>query len=117
MIWWYRFGKTEIFNPWTVINYFNNECEARVFWQSTGSNDIIGEILSEANKEISLVYHKEILQKLDNIIPEYSAISIQEAIFSGNNEKLKMAIQTLLAQSVSSFDTVGENFLSWLDLC
>ncbi len=173
----YRFGKTEIFNPWSVINYFNNECEPRTFWQSTGSNDIIGEIIAEAdkeiyekltslvngqtfttyidtsviypqiknnpstiysfllvagylkvlkttpsfngdfmcevalpNREISLVYHKEILQKLDNIIPQPTAISIQEAIFSGDNDKLKIAIQTLLRQSVSSFDTVGENF-------
>lgn len=173
----YRFGKTEIFNPWSVINYFNNGCEPRAFWQATGSNDIIGEIIAEAdkeiyekltslvngetfttyidtgviypqiknnpstiysfllvagylkvlkttlsfngdfmcevalpNREISLVYHKEILQKLDNIIPQPNAISIQEAIFSGNNEKLKTAIQTLLTQSVSCFDTVGENF-------
>lgn len=173
----YRFGKTEIFNPWSVINYFNNECEPRAFWQSTGSNDIIGEIISKAdkeiydrltslvngktfttyidtgviypqiknnpstiysfllvagylkvvttslsfngdfmcevalpNKEISFVYHKEILQQLDNIIPLSTAINIQEAIFSGNTEKLKTLIQTLLIQSVSSFDTAGENF-------
>ena len=38
----YRFGKTEIFNPWSVVNYFSNECEPRPFWVSTGSNDIIG---------------------------------------------------------------------------
>lgn len=173
----YRFGKTEIFNPWSVINYFNNECEPRAFWQSTGNNDIIGEIISEAdkdiyekltslvngesfttyidtgviypqiknnpstiysfllvagylkvlkttpsfngdfmcevalpNKEISLVYHKEILQRLNNIIPQPTAISIQEAIFSGDKNKLKAHIQTLLTQSVSCFDTVGENF-------
>ncbi len=173
----YRFGKTEIFNPWSVINYFNNECEPRAFWQATGSNDIIGEIIAEAdreiyekltslvnsetfttyidtdviypqiknnpstiysfllvagylkvlkttpafngdfmcevalpNKEISLVYNKEILQKLDNIIPQPTAISIQEAIFSGDTGKLKTSIQTLLTQSVSSFDTAGENF-------
>lgn len=173
----YRFSKTEIFNPWSVINYFNNECEPRAFWQSTGSNDIIGEVINEAdteiynrltslvngktfttyidtgviypqiknnpstiysfllvtgylkvlkstpsfngdfmcevavpNREISLVYHKEILQNLNNIIPQSTAISIQEAIFSGDNEKLKTLIQTLLTQSVSSFDTAGENF-------
>lgn len=173
----YRFGKTEIFNPWSVINYFNNECEPRAFWQSTGSNDIIGEIIAEAdkeiyekltslvngetfttyidtgviypqiknnpstiysfllvagylkvlkttpsfngdfmcevalpNREISLVYHKEILQQLNNIIPQPTAISIQEAIFSGDKKKLQKLIQTLLTQSVSSFDTAGENF-------
>lgn len=173
----YRFGKTEIFNPWSVINYFNNECEPRAFWLSTGSNDIIGEIIAEAdseiydklvslvngetfttyidtsviypqiknnpssiysfllvagylkvlkcttafngdymcevglpNKEISLVYHKEILQQLDNIIPLNTAISIQEAIFSGDNIRLRKLIEKLLLQSVSSFDTAGENF-------
>lgn len=62
------------------------------------------------NKEISLVYHKEILQQLDNIIPQNTAISIQEAIFSGDNIRLKKLIEKLLLQSVSSFDTAGENF-------
>ena len=173
----YRFGKTEIFNPWSVINYFNNECEPRAFWQSTGSNDIIGEIIAEAdseiydrltslvngetfttyidtgviypqirnnpstvysfllvagylkagktmpafngdfmcevslpNREISLVYHKEILRQMDNVIPQSTAVSIQEAIFSGDHIRLKGLIQTLLTRSVSSFDTAGENF-------
>lgn len=173
----YKFGKTDIFNPWSVINYFNNECEPRAFWLSTGSNDIIGEIISEAdkemydkltslvngktfttyidtgviypqiknnpstiysfllvtgylkvlkktpsfngdlmcevalpNKEISFVYHKEILKKLNNIIPQNTAIAIQEAIFSRDNNKLKNCIQNLLTQSVSYFDTIGENF-------
>ena len=62
------------------------------------------------NREISLVYNKEILQRLENLIPQYTAISIQEAIFSGDNARLKAQIQTLLMQSVSSFDTAGENF-------
>ena len=173
----YQFGKTEIFNPWSVINYFSNECEPRAFWVSTGSNDIIGQVIEEAdaeiynrltslvnggtfttyidtgviypqiksnpstiysfllmtgylkvlkttsvfngdfmcevalpNREISYVYHKEILNRLENMIPQSTAISIQEAIFSGNNEKLKELIQTLLIQSVSTFDTAGENF-------
>lgn len=47
----YRFGKTEIFNPWSVIRYFNNECIPRAFWQSTGSNDIISEVLGNATIE------------------------------------------------------------------
>lgn len=173
----YRFGKSEIFNPWSVINYFSNECEPRAFWQSTGSNDIIGEIIGEAdkeiytrltslvngksfttyidtgviypqiknnpstiysfllvagylkviksalsfngdfmcevalpNKEISLVYHKEILQKLDKFIPQSIAVSIQEAIYSGDGARLQSLIQTLLLQSVSCFDVAGENF-------
>ena len=48
----YRFGNTEIFNPWSVINYFSNDCEARSYWVSTSSNDIIGEVLKESDDEI-----------------------------------------------------------------
>lgn len=173
----YRFGETEIFNPWSVINYFNNRCEPRAFWQSTGSNDIIGEIIVEAdndiytklaelvngksfvtnidtgviypqiknnpstiysfllvagylkviktvpafngdflcevalpNKEISFVYNKEMLQKLERMLPQATTISIQEAIFTGNAEKLQSLIQELLLQAVSCFDTAQEHF-------
>lgn len=173
----YHFGKTDIFNPWSVINYFSNDCEPRAFWLSTGSNDIIGEIIKEAdneiyerlsslvnggsfttyidtsviypqiknnpssiysfllmagylkvvkssvsisgdfmcevalpNKEISLVYRKEILQKLENLIPQATAIAVEEAIFSGNAEKLRDVISNFLIHSVSTFDTAGENF-------
>lgn len=173
----YRFGKTDIFNPWSVINYFSNDCEPRAFWLSTGSNDIIGEIIKEAdneiyerlsslvnggsfttyidtsviypqiknnpssiysfllmagylkvvkssvsisgdfmcevalpNKEISLVYRKEILQKLENLIPQATAIAVEEAIFSGSGEKLRDIISNFLIQSVSAFDAAGENF-------
>ena len=47
----YKFGNTEIFNPWSVIGYFGNECTPRAFWQSTGSNDIISEVLKLATPE------------------------------------------------------------------
>lgn len=179
----YKFGNTEIFNPWSVINYFRNGCQLRAYWQSTGSNDIIGEILGGAdetiyeklnallqgesfltyidtgviypqvksnpssvysfllvagylkvirsepsfsgdfmcdvalpNKEITFVYNKEILQKLNNIVPQATAISIQEAIYSGDTAALQKNLGTLLMQSVSSYDTVGENFYHGLVL-
>ena len=49
----YRFGNTEIFNPWSVINYIADKCFPKAFWQSTGSNEIIGEIISNASNEIN----------------------------------------------------------------
>ena len=142
----YRFGSSEIFNPWSVINYFRNHCRPQAFWQSTGNNEIIGEILADAdadiyehlnellqgksiltyidtgviypqirnnpssvysfllvagylkalkaetafggdymcevslpNREIAVVYNKEILQKLEYMIPQATAVSVQEA--------------------------------------
>ena len=48
----YRFGDTEIFNPWSVINYFGIGCKPRAFWQSTGSNEIISEVIAGADEDI-----------------------------------------------------------------
>ncbi|MCI9142766.1 MAG: AAA family ATPase [Lachnospiraceae bacterium] len=49
----YQFGRFEIFNPWSVICYFGNECQPKAFWQSTGSNDIIHEMLMLSDEEIT----------------------------------------------------------------
>ena len=66
----YRFGRTEIFNPWSVIGYFNNEYIPKAFWQSTGSNDIIREVLANATTETykkleSLMQGKSIVTHID----------------------------------------------------
>ena len=66
--------------------------------------------------EISFVYHKEILQQLKNIIPQSTAINIQEAMFAGDNIKFQNAMQTLFTQSVSFYDVGGEYFYHGLML-
>lgn len=53
----YLFGNTEIFNPWSVINYITENCFPKAFWQSTGSNDIVGEIITSATPEITENLH------------------------------------------------------------
>ena len=54
----YRFGNTEIFNPWSVINYISDNCFPKAFWQSTGNNEIIGEIIQTATPEITKDLYK-----------------------------------------------------------
>lgn len=54
----YLFGKTEIFNPWSVINYIADNCEPKAFWQSTSSNDTLGEVIASATPEITENLHK-----------------------------------------------------------
>lgn len=170
----YLFGSTEIFNPWSVINYISENCFPKAFWQSTGSNDIIGEIVGEAtdeikenlykllsgetvtsyvdtgviypevqnnpysiysfllvagylkvakvypqhdgnymcevavpNKEIAFVYSKEVLNKTGKT---NAAISIRQALFSNNTEKLQELLEEFLLNSVSVFDGTSESF-------
>ena len=45
----YRFGNTEIFNPWSVIKYFNNYCQAEPYWVQTSENSTIREILKNVD--------------------------------------------------------------------
>ena len=131
----YRFGNTEIFNPWSVINYITDQCFPKAFWQSTGSNEIIGEIIATStpeitgylkvaeiypqsdgnfmcdvaipNKEIACVYEKEILNRTNQ---NSVAISINQAIFSGNAKKLQSLLENFMLQSISSMDGANESF-------
>lgn len=48
----YLFGNTEIYNPWSVINYFNNNCKPKAFWSRTSGNEIIGELIRSSDKEV-----------------------------------------------------------------
>ena len=48
----YRFGKTEIYNPWSVLNYLKSclsdeECPTRAYWINTSGNDIIHKLVTE----------------------------------------------------------------------
>ena len=45
----YKFGNTEIYNPWSVLNYFANDCLAMPFWVQTSGNAVIREIISSLN--------------------------------------------------------------------
>ena len=47
----YCFGDTDIFNPWSVLNYMDENCSAKAYWQSTGDNSIIRQIVAEADAE------------------------------------------------------------------
>jgi hypothetical protein len=47
----YYFGETDIFNPWSVLNYLDENCSAKAYWQSTGDNSIIRQIVAESDDE------------------------------------------------------------------
>ena len=48
----YTFGNHRLFNPWSVINYFNRNCVARTYWQNVSINTLIKRILSNSNRKI-----------------------------------------------------------------
>ena len=40
----------EIYNPWSVNNYFSEHCTAEAYWVDTSSNDIIQTMLAQADE-------------------------------------------------------------------
>ncbi len=48
----YHFGKNAIYNPWSVLSYVAENCTTKTYWQSTGSNEVIGEVISLGSIEL-----------------------------------------------------------------
>lgn len=49
----YRFGSTEIYNPWSVINYVAKNCRPQAYWVSTGRNEVLADILQLATEDVT----------------------------------------------------------------
>ena len=49
----YLFGNTEIYNPWSVINYISRGCIPQAYWVNTGKNEVLEDVLIGATDDIS----------------------------------------------------------------
>ena len=49
----YCFGHTEIYNPWSVINYISKGCLPQPYWVNTGKNEILEDVLKSATEDIA----------------------------------------------------------------
>ena len=49
----YLFGNTEIYNPWSVINYISKGCIPQAYWVNTGKNEILEDVLKTATDDIA----------------------------------------------------------------
>ena len=46
----YRFDGHEIYNPWSVLNYFAYDCEPAAYWVNTSGNAVIAELMKSADR-------------------------------------------------------------------
>ena len=54
----YDFGGTEIYNPWSVLRYFQCNCKPDAYWLDTSSNELITEIVQELPFDMEATLHK-----------------------------------------------------------
>ena len=47
----YRFGNEEIYNPWSVMNYFRADFKPSLYWAGTSSNSILKDALAAATPD------------------------------------------------------------------
>lgn len=70
----YFFGDTEIYNPWSVINYISKGCIPQAYWVNTGKNEILEDVLKVATDDIieklySLLQNETVIARIDqNVI-------------------------------------------------
>lgn len=62
----YQFGKIEVYNPWSIINFLDNG-KLKPYWQGTAGNETINELLDRGNRELfddlEKLFRKEIVYK------------------------------------------------------
>ena len=53
----YLFGSSEIYNPWSVISFIDNDCKFQPYWLNTSGNSILKALLAriDARKEADLL--------------------------------------------------------------
>ena len=75
----YLFGNTEIYNPWSVINYISKGCIPQAYWVNTGRNEVLEDVLKVATDDIteslySLLQREQVIARIDqNMV--YSSLS------------------------------------------
>lgn len=47
----YRIDGYELYNPWSVLNYFDAGCEPQAYWVNTSGNAILAELMKSADQE------------------------------------------------------------------
>ncbi|MCP4749901.1 MAG: AAA family ATPase, partial [Proteobacteria bacterium] len=69
----YMFGKTVIYNPWSVINFIDNQGEAEPYWVNTASMEIIEKLVTRKGKALreelgQLLEGKSIEEPIDDSV-------------------------------------------------
>lgn len=66
----YLFGSTEIYNPWSVINYISKGCIPQAYWVNTGKNEVLEDVLTIASDDITerlyaLLQGEKVIARID----------------------------------------------------
>ena len=99
----YSFAGTNIYNPWSVINYFDNDCKPSIYWLNTSANSILKELLKRTdNKQTqelrSLLQGGSVTAKIDEGV-------IYTDIYKNTNALYTMLLTTGYLTLASEPDT------------
>ena len=71
----YKFGDTEVYNPWSILNFVQNR-ELKGYWIGTSGNFLIKEVLKDSNSEINISLEKLFNgEKIEEVITGNSDLS------------------------------------------
>lgn len=67
---YFESSNTEIYNPWSVINYISKGCIPQAYWVNTGKNEILEDALKVATDDITeklyaLLQGEKVIARID----------------------------------------------------
>ena len=64
----YRFGHSEIYNPWSVLNYARRGFVPEAYWTSTSSNDLVADVLAKMTPRMRVAL-ADLFEKGERVVP------------------------------------------------
>ncbi len=103
----YDFGGTEIYNPWSVLRYFQCNCKPDAYWLDTSSNDLITEIVQEQPFNMERRLHA--LMKGETItVPMTKELGPYKLIRENENTLYALLVSAGYLKAVGPIDESGD---------
>lgn len=132
----YRFGKTEIYNPWSLLNFIDDtmaddSCIPDAYWVNTSSNSIIHELIVKSDRRIrddieTLIrgdsidkpLHKDITYVNMNVKSDYIWSFLLHTGYLKSIKIYKKGIQTYFTAVIPNLEITAiyeSTFRQWFD--
>ncbi len=103
----YNFGGQEIYNPWSVIQYFQENCRPAAYWVNTSANGIIRKMMQRVGRKVEGELNQ--LMQGNVVSKNVNESIIYEAIGSNADDFYTLLLTTGYLKAVSiEPDSFGE---------
>ena len=120
----YRFGNTEVYCPWDVINYCSDHISApsappKNYWMNTSGNDVVNHFIDSLdqdgtlyclaipNREVRNIITRHIMTRFKESVKKDGEMvrNFCDALYNGKPEEVECLFKKYMAETISVRDT------------